>query len=37
MEKVCEYRKVKTYSEGSGMEGLAGAENLQKRVIGQSD
>ena len=37
MEKACEYRKVKTYSEGSGMEGLAGAENLRKRVIGEAD
>ena len=37
MEKACEYRKVKTYSEGSGMEGLASAENLHKRVIGEAD
>ena len=37
MEKACEYRKVKTYSEGSGMEGLSGAESLHKRVIGEAD
>lgn len=29
--------KVQTCSESSGMEGLAGAESLRRRVLGEED